>query len=528
MVLKEFFATLGLNVDGAGFKKADALLGGVSKSLAFFAGAVAAAGAGFVALIAGEANAADKMGDLASSTGLSAESFQRLASAANKLEGTSAEEFSQGLIHLTKQMGAAKAGTEETSKAFSKLGVKVTDGRGHLRNVDETLLDLADKFSKMPDSTEKSNLALKVFGKSGAEMIPILNHGREEIEAYAASATIFTDEQLKAGEAIGIAWRSITGTGKGLLREVIGPLLPAALELLKSFKEWIKANRELIKTRIVAVVSALGYAFRALLFTLQMIFKIFGFVIDQWKFFAVVLGSVALVAIMANVAGLATLVGGYIVAGTAAITTAIASAAAWIAATLPIILLVALVAFLILLFEDLWTTAQGGDGLLDTLWTKWHKFIENWADQAHGKPAWLQAIKDAVATIMNFGDAWHDAIEDAKKYIEAFGDWLIGQTAFGVLMKQQVAASRASGPGRAYSIDHAGAGVESLRAGVSMPEVSNAGKGNTVVAPLSVQMTVETSPGMSTSDVADAVQSKLEEWHATKMEETLQSVADGG
>lgn len=69
----------------------------------------------------------------------------------------------------------AAGGSKEQIEVFSRLGVSVTDAAGQLRPTEDVLLDLADAFAAMPDGAEKSALAVKLFGKSGVELI--LNQG---------------------------------------------------------------------------------------------------------------------------------------------------------------------------------------------------------------------------------------------------------------------------------------------------------------------------------------------------------------
>jgi hypothetical protein len=41
---------------------------------------------------------------------------------------------------------------------------------------------VAEKFSRMQDSTTKTALAIQIFGKGGAALIPFLNEGKEGLE----------------------------------------------------------------------------------------------------------------------------------------------------------------------------------------------------------------------------------------------------------------------------------------------------------------------------------------------------------
>jgi lambda family phage tail tape measure protein len=45
-------------------------------------------------------------------------------------------------------------------------------------------LDVADRFAQLRDGPEKAALAIKIFGKAGAELIPILNLGSKEIQRF--------------------------------------------------------------------------------------------------------------------------------------------------------------------------------------------------------------------------------------------------------------------------------------------------------------------------------------------------------
>jgi hypothetical protein len=51
------------------------------------------------------------------------------------------------------------------------------------------MLEVADKFKMMPDGAEKSALAIQLFGKSGADMIPLLNGGRQAVESLGITMT---------------------------------------------------------------------------------------------------------------------------------------------------------------------------------------------------------------------------------------------------------------------------------------------------------------------------------------------------
>jgi hypothetical protein len=78
---------------------------------------------------------------------------------------------------------------------FDVLGVSVKNTDGTLRSQVDVLKDVADKFATYEDGAAKTALAVQLFGKSGANLIPVLNAGAEGIQAM-------SDESDKLGNTI--------------------------------------------------------------------------------------------------------------------------------------------------------------------------------------------------------------------------------------------------------------------------------------------------------------------------------------
>jgi lambda family phage tail tape measure protein len=148
------------------------------KSLA----AVAVTG-GVVALAKSAIDLADDMRDLSQRTGVGIETLGQFKVAA-ELSGSSIEGVAKGLTFLNKNMVAAATGGEGAAAAFKTIGVATTEADGTLRKADKVFLDIADRFAQMREGPEKSALAMKVLGKAGAELIPILNLGSKEIQRF--------------------------------------------------------------------------------------------------------------------------------------------------------------------------------------------------------------------------------------------------------------------------------------------------------------------------------------------------------
>ncbi|MBX9758706.1 MAG: hypothetical protein K2Y29_07995, partial [Beijerinckiaceae bacterium] len=162
------------------------------------AGAMAAFGAAAIASVAvvvaqmrKVANEADELGKAAQKVGLMTEELSALKYTAG-LAGVGFDSLQTSLVRLTKSMSeVAKGGEGDAAKAFQVLGVSVQNTDGTLRTSAEVMGDVAQKFSEYKDGAEKTALAVAIFGKAGADMIPLLNQGRDAIAASNDEAKAF-------------------------------------------------------------------------------------------------------------------------------------------------------------------------------------------------------------------------------------------------------------------------------------------------------------------------------------------------
>jgi len=157
-------------------------LSAAEKAVAGFVAGVSAIGAAIGIAVKNVVNAADEMTKLAQKTGIATAELQTLAHVAS-LSGVSAGQMQTAVARLTRGMAdMARGGSSEAARAMKAIGVESTNADGSMRNTSEVLADIAQKFSGYRDGAEKSALAMSIFGRSGAEMIPLLNGGRAAIE----------------------------------------------------------------------------------------------------------------------------------------------------------------------------------------------------------------------------------------------------------------------------------------------------------------------------------------------------------
>ena len=131
---------------------------------------------------------ADALGKAAQKAGVSVQALSRLEYAA-RLSDVSMEGLTGSLTKLGKAMvDATTDKTGAASIAFKALGIDVRDASGNIRDSNAVFLDIADRFGRMEDGATKSTLAMQLFGKAGAELIPLLNSGRDGLKQMADEA----------------------------------------------------------------------------------------------------------------------------------------------------------------------------------------------------------------------------------------------------------------------------------------------------------------------------------------------------
>lgn len=210
--------------------------------LAAAGAAITAAAGGLAAMVASAGSAADAAAKLSQRIGVSVESLTGLQFAAAQ-SGVSAAQLEAGLAGLTRQMIQARDGTGAAGEAFARLGVSVTDAQGRLRDGDAVLRDLAGALARLPDGAEKTALAMQTLGRSGQQLVPMLNQGAEGLDAMRTQAealgVVMTDVGARAGERYADAMGVVTAAVRGLRTQLWEQLGPSVVLVVERMADWI-------------------------------------------------------------------------------------------------------------------------------------------------------------------------------------------------------------------------------------------------------------------------------------------------
>lgn len=229
----------------AAFRSVDDRMNRLSRSVGgLYTQLAAVAGVGGMgAVISKSADLADQMAKMSAKTGVAVEELSTLKRAA-ELSGTNIDTLAKGIKSLnTAQLDAAR-GSKEQREAFRLLNVEFMNADGTLRDTREVFDDVATAFSNMEDGATKVALANKLMGRSGFEMIPLLNSGADGIRRMQGEARQFGEEistnAAKQAEKFNDNLRDIKAAATGLGLAFTTNLLPALNEITSAMAEAAK------------------------------------------------------------------------------------------------------------------------------------------------------------------------------------------------------------------------------------------------------------------------------------------------
>lgn len=134
----------------------------------------------------------DRINDLAIQLDTSVESLQRLGAMA-KLSGSDVETLVKGVSKLTRSLADAE-GSEKTAEALRTLGVSASQLRS--LSLEDQVMALSDAFINARQRGEGFAEVFDLMGRNGAELIPLLMQGREELQAL-AEVPVLSQEQVQ-------------------------------------------------------------------------------------------------------------------------------------------------------------------------------------------------------------------------------------------------------------------------------------------------------------------------------------------
>ena len=222
---------------GGKFEKLGSVLKGVGAALgtamaAIGTGAVAA-GKKLYSMANDVAATGDEVDKMSQRLGLSREAYQEWGYVLSQ-SGVDINSVQVGMKTLTNTIDDARNGTETAVTKFERLGISMADLENKSR---EDIFAMAVAgLQNMTDETEKAALANDMFGRSGQEMIPLLNQSAESTQELIDKARemglVLSDDAVTAAVNYTDSMDTLKRTFSGVKNQISAELLPGFTSIL--------------------------------------------------------------------------------------------------------------------------------------------------------------------------------------------------------------------------------------------------------------------------------------------------------
>ena len=208
--------------------------------------------------------------EMSQQTGATVETLSALKYAGDDL-GVSAETIGMAFVKMTKTVYSAANGSKSATAALGALGLSIGNLDG--LNPDEQFLAIADALAQVENPQIRLGMAMDIFGKNAASVIPLLAQGRDGLEQYMAKAKdmgrVMSGEDAQAAHELHDAMKHLNGGMMNLYKSIGAALAPALTQIFEGItnvalcvKNWINDNKELVITiaQWAAVLTGAGIA----------------------------------------------------------------------------------------------------------------------------------------------------------------------------------------------------------------------------------------------------------------------------
>lgn len=197
---------------------------------------VTAFAAGTVYAMKKAAEYGDRIDKMSQKIGMSRKSFQEWDYIMSQ-NGGNVETLQMGFKTLVTQIEGVQKGSKDSIKAFQALGVSVKDNNGHFRVADDVFNDVIRKLQQVKDPTQKMILANRLFGRSAAELRPLLNQEAEAIDELREKANkmglIISEEDVKNAVKFTDTMDTFSRVFQAKFATIAMKLMPKFVEILE-------------------------------------------------------------------------------------------------------------------------------------------------------------------------------------------------------------------------------------------------------------------------------------------------------
>ena len=177
------------------------------------------------------AKTGSELKEMSERTGIAVETLSELKYAASQT-GASMEDLEKGIRMSQKVLGSSLG-----AKALAGLGIDAAKLKA--LSPEEQFIALAEHISKIPDQADRASAAMKLFGRGGASLLPMLNQGREGIAKLREEARrlglVMSDADATAAHEFD---NSLSRVRQQVMR-LVGSIGASLVPTLNQFGQWL-------------------------------------------------------------------------------------------------------------------------------------------------------------------------------------------------------------------------------------------------------------------------------------------------
>ncbi len=198
-------------------------------------GALTAAVGALAALTKQVANVGDELDKMSIKTGETVENLSALKLAAD-LSDSSLGELQIGFQIMQRNLSDASRGTGEAVNALRDLNIGGKDLAAGMRNGSQFLELFARRLFQIPDPARRSQIAMDVLGRSGVQLLPLLQDLAERgmkglRDESDRLGTTWTKQMTEASQKFNDSLTRLGATMSGMKLRFIAPLIQAFADL---------------------------------------------------------------------------------------------------------------------------------------------------------------------------------------------------------------------------------------------------------------------------------------------------------
>ncbi|MBA3891167.1 MAG: hypothetical protein H0X64_11630, partial [Gemmatimonadaceae bacterium] len=220
----------GLNAEAG---KSPGLLQGIGSSAKMMAGALGLAfsvGA-ITRFVVGITKSASEIDDLSKKVGVSREAIQRWKYAAEQ-SGQSIETIERAVSVMNMKLAD---GDKSTVAALKKAGLSFDEIRR--MRPEDAFNAIVRAIEDIEDPMARADVAVKIFGKTGQDLLPAIADGFADT---AAAAKVMSDETIQRLDAAGDAWVKLSNTVTIYSGEILGATMRTIDHATSSWSNFFK------------------------------------------------------------------------------------------------------------------------------------------------------------------------------------------------------------------------------------------------------------------------------------------------